>query len=43
MCGYRAANAVAKELSGERGFDEYTKWWQESFDIIFITEKMEKS
>jgi len=33
MCGYRAANAVAKELSGEKGFDAYTKWWQDSFEF----------
>jgi flavin-dependent dehydrogenase len=33
MCGYRAANAVAKELSGERGFDAYTKWWKDSFEF----------
>ncbi len=33
MCGYRAAHAVEKELSGEKGFDEYTKWWQDSFEF----------
>ena len=33
MCGYRAANAVVKELSGEKGFKVYTKWWQDSFEF----------
>ncbi len=33
MCGYRAGNAVARELSGENGFEEYTRWWQESFEF----------
>jgi len=33
MCGYRAALAVKKELSGQNGFDEYTKWWQASFEF----------
>jgi len=33
MCGYKAAHAAAKELSTEKGFDEYTKWWQESFEF----------
>jgi len=34
MCGYHAANAVAKELNGEAGFDEYTRWWQSSFEFL---------
>jgi flavin-dependent dehydrogenase len=34
MCGYHAANAVAKELNGENGFDEYTRWWQSSFEFL---------
>lgn len=33
MCGYRAAMAVAKELEGKNGFDEYTKWWLDSFEF----------
>lgn len=33
MCGYRAGNAVVKELSGENGFEEYTGWWQDSFEF----------
>jgi digeranylgeranylglycerophospholipid reductase len=33
MCGFRAANAVYKELQGEKGFDEYTQWWKESFEF----------
>ncbi len=33
MCGYRAAHAVVKELSGKKGFDEYTKWWMDSFEF----------
>jgi flavin-dependent dehydrogenase len=30
MCGYKGALAVVKELSGERGFEEYTDWWNTS-------------
>ncbi len=33
MCGYRAALAVEKELTGTKGFDEYTTWWQDSFEF----------
>lgn len=33
MCGYRAANAVAQELKGRPGFEEYTKWWKEAFEF----------
>ena len=33
MCGFRAGNAAGKELAGEPGFAEYTKWWQTSFEF----------
>ena len=33
MCGYHAGSAVAKELAGEAGFLEYTRWWQNSFEF----------
>jgi flavin-dependent dehydrogenase len=33
MCGYRAGSAVYQELSGERGFGNYTQWWQTSFEF----------
>ena len=33
LCGYKAAIALEKELNGENGFEEYTKWWQESFEF----------
>jgi flavin-dependent dehydrogenase len=33
MCGYRAGNAVCQELSGESGFENYTNWWQTSFEF----------
>jgi len=33
MCGYRAGKATAKELSGEKGFEEYASWWQRSFEF----------
>ena len=26
-CGFRAADAVAKELEGKPGFEEYNQWW----------------
>jgi digeranylgeranylglycerophospholipid reductase len=33
MCGFHAANAVLKELNGENGFDQYTRWWQNTFEF----------
>ena len=33
MCGYRAGNTVYQKLTGESGFEEYTKWWQTSFEF----------
>lgn len=33
MCGYRAGNAVCRELAGENGFENYTDWWQTSFEF----------
>ena len=33
MCGFQAGNAAFKELKGESGFEEYTKWWQDSFEF----------
>lgn len=33
MCGYRAGDAVFQELAGERGFEQYTQWWQTSFEF----------
>ena len=33
MCGYRAVDAIAKEFEGKNGFEEYTKWWLESFEF----------
>lgn len=32
MCGYMAAKAAIKELSGRNGFEEYTKWWNTTFE-----------
>jgi flavin-dependent dehydrogenase len=32
-CGTRAADAVANELVGKNGFEEYTKWWLDSFEF----------
>jgi hypothetical protein len=32
MCGYMAAKAMQKELSGEDGFAEYTTWWNSAFE-----------
>ena len=32
-CGYQAGRAVVKEIQGGPGFDEYSKWWQESFEF----------
>jgi flavin-dependent dehydrogenase len=32
-CGFKAAEAIAKELNGEQGFAEYTDWWLKSFEF----------
>jgi digeranylgeranylglycerophospholipid reductase len=33
MCGFHAGNAVYKELSGENGFEAYTRWWLNAFEF----------
>ena len=33
MCGYKAAIAIDKELKCENGFEEYTDWWNNSFEF----------
>ncbi len=33
MCGYYAARAVKDELQGNNGFEQYTNWWNESFEF----------
>jgi flavin-dependent dehydrogenase len=30
-CGYQSIQAIKKELNGEEGCREYTRWWQNSF------------
>jgi flavin-dependent dehydrogenase len=30
-CGYMAVKAITKELNGQRGYPEYTDWWQNAF------------
>jgi flavin-dependent dehydrogenase len=30
-CGFQAARATANELSGRKGYEEYTAWWQQAF------------
>ncbi len=32
-CGFKAAEAVAKELEGKKGFEDYTRWWLDSFEF----------
>jgi len=32
MCGYMAAQSMENELKGEKGFEEYTNWWNASFE-----------
>ncbi len=34
MCGYHAGHAVAKAFDGDEGFQEYTRWWQDSFEFF---------
>jgi flavin-dependent dehydrogenase len=33
MCGFRAVKALEKEVEGEGGFEEYNRFWQESFEF----------
>lgn len=33
MCGYRAAQAIERELSEKEGFKEYANWWRKAFDF----------
>ena len=33
MCGFRAGEAVVRELSGEPGFADYADWWRRSFEF----------
>ncbi len=33
MCGYYAAKAINSELDGKKGFENYTDWWNESFEF----------
>lgn len=33
MCGYHAAKAIKEELQGNTGFENYTRWWNESFEF----------
>jgi len=40
MCGYMAAVAVEKELRGHKGFDEYTQWWNSTFEWNIDPKKM---
>jgi flavin-dependent dehydrogenase len=32
-CGFRAAEAVKAELEGKNGFEQYAKWWFDSFEF----------
>lgn len=33
LCGFNAANAIEKELAGAAGFEDYTTWWNASFEF----------
>lgn len=33
MCGFNAGNAVVKEFAGEKGFEEYSRWWNDAFEF----------
>jgi flavin-dependent dehydrogenase len=32
-CGLKSAEAVAKEIEGKNGFEQYTKWWLDTFEF----------
>ena len=38
-CGYYAAEAVQKELSGENGFEDYTRFWAANFEYVTDPQK----
>ena len=41
MCGYMGALAIDKELSGEKGFEEYSDWWNHrAFEMTNDMQKM---
>jgi digeranylgeranylglycerophospholipid reductase len=40
MCGYMAAVTTEKELKGQKGFDEYTQWWNATFEWNVNPKKM---
>ncbi len=33
MCGYHAGIAIVRELQGKKGFSEYTRWWNDTFEF----------
>lgn len=33
MCGYHAAKAILNELEGNNGFEQYSHWWNKSFEF----------
>ncbi len=33
LCAFKAAQAIEKELAGKPGFEEYTSWWNSSFEF----------
>jgi flavin-dependent dehydrogenase len=33
MCGYRAGKGVFKELEDNTGFEDYSRWWNDSFEF----------
>ncbi len=40
MAGYKAAVSCEMELAGEKGFEEYTKWWGEHFEWVKNPKRM---
>ena len=38
-CGYYAAEAVHKELSGENGFEDYQRFWSTNFEYVTNPQK----
>jgi len=32
-CGYQAVKAIEKETNGQKGYEAYTTWWQNSFQF----------
>jgi len=40
MAGYKGAECLEKEFKGEKGFEEYTRWWGDHFEWVRNPKRM---